>query len=117
MPEEQGPNPQPVQYVYSSPPANSGILKWILGGLVVLFMAGTSYYMSDARTRLANAEKAQQTAVAETAVLKERISKADAATQSVAETRTPNGLSVGHTVRTASNTSSGKRMRFSSVPP
>ena len=84
MPEEQGQNPQPVQYVYPSAPANSGILKWILGGLAVLFMAGTSYYMSDARTRLANAEKAQQTAVAETAVLKERISKADAATQSVA---------------------------------
>ena len=38
-------------------------------------------------------------------------------TQSLAEMRTEIGLSSGHTARTAWNTSSGKRMRFSSVPP
>ena len=38
-------------------------------------------------------------------------------TQSVAETRTPSGRSAGQAARTASNTSSGKRMRLSNLPP
>ena len=38
-------------------------------------------------------------------------------TQSLAEIRTDMGLSVGQTARMARNTSSGKRMRFSRVPP
>ena len=37
--------------------------------------------------------------------------------QSVAETRTDIGLSAGHAVRIALNTSSGKRARFSIDPP
>ncbi len=37
--------------------------------------------------------------------------------QSVAEIRTVIGRSAGHTARTASNTSSGNRSRFSSDPP
>ena len=37
--------------------------------------------------------------------------------QSVAEMRTVIGRSSGHTARTASNTSSGNRSRFSSGPP
>ena len=37
--------------------------------------------------------------------------------QSVAEIRTLIGRSAGQTARTASNTSSGKRSRFSSEPP
>ena len=39
------------------------------------------------------------------------------AAQSVAEMRTEIGLSAGQAARTASKTSSGKRMRFSSEPP
>ena len=38
-------------------------------------------------------------------------------TQSTAEMRTDIGFAAGHAARTASNTSSGKRMRFSSEPP
>ena len=38
-------------------------------------------------------------------------------TQSLAEMRTEIGLSSGQTARTAWNTSSGKRMRFSRLPP
>ena len=38
-------------------------------------------------------------------------------TQSVAEIRTIIGLSAGQAARTASNTSSGNRSRFSSEPP
>jgi len=38
-------------------------------------------------------------------------------TQSLAEMRTPIGLSRGHTSRTAQNTSNGKRMRLSNDPP
>ena len=38
-------------------------------------------------------------------------------TQSLAEMRTEIGLSSGHTARTARNTSSGKRNRFSRLPP
>jgi hypothetical protein len=37
--------------------------------------------------------------------------------QSVQETRTPRGLSSGHSARTAAKTSRGKRMRFASEPP
>ena len=37
--------------------------------------------------------------------------------QSVAEMRTVTGLDAGHAARTASNTSSGKRSRFSREPP
>ena len=38
-------------------------------------------------------------------------------TQSVADTRTPSATDAGTTSRSAWNTSSGKRMRFSSEPP
>ncbi|MOA65343.1 hypothetical protein D3C78_1916950 [compost metagenome] len=38
-------------------------------------------------------------------------------TQSLAEIRTDMGLSSGQTARTALNTSSGKRRRFSRLPP
>ena len=38
-------------------------------------------------------------------------------TQSVAEMRTDIGFSAGHTSRIAANTSSGKRKRFSRLPP
>ncbi len=38
-------------------------------------------------------------------------------TQSVAETRAQTGLPAGKTSRTASNTSRGKRIRFSRLPP
>ena len=38
-------------------------------------------------------------------------------TQSAADTRVHTGLSAGKAARTASNTSSGKRMRFSRLPP
>ena len=38
-------------------------------------------------------------------------------TQSVADRRTHTGRSAGNAARTASNTSSGKRMRFSRLPP
>ena len=40
-----------------------------------------------------------------------------APTQSLAEMRTDIGFAAGHAARTAWNTSSGKRMRFSSAPP
>ena len=38
-------------------------------------------------------------------------------TQSVADTRTHTGRSAGNAARTASNTSSGKRMRWARLPP
>ncbi len=38
-------------------------------------------------------------------------------TQSVAEMRMPTGMRGGTTARTASNTSSGKRMRLAAGPP
>ena len=38
-------------------------------------------------------------------------------TQSVAEMRIHTGLSAGNAPRTASNTSMGKRIRFSRLPP
>ena len=40
-----------------------------------------------------------------------------APTQSVAEMRTDIGFASGHAARTASNTASGNRMRFSRLPP
>ena len=46
-----------------------------------------------------------------------QLSGATPSSQSVAETRTPTGRSAGNAARTASKTSSGKRIRLASEPP
>ena len=86
MADEQAAAPaaQPVQYVYGGNTGNAGLGKWILGGLAVIYMAVTSYYLMDAHTRLAKAEKEQVAATATAETLAARINKGEAATQSVA---------------------------------